>query len=203
MTQEQVIEAVRNRKTQKLFIVVDDSLEKRYKVINPAGEVIVLPDLLFEEDPLPISGEQVKVEFTSEQLESLAKYQEKMAILAKAAQDRPPPPRPEPERQPAPKPRSASSSRSRSKSDSASSRRGLGAAWNAPRLTFYKHKIEPLAPKQTFKITVEGTGEFEISKEDFLAHFNDVVMSSSYRADGLYSYPKVPDKALRYLKNKG
>ena len=81
-----------------------------------------------------------------------------------------------------------------------STRSGLGAAWNSPRLSFYKHKIEPLQPKQTFRITVEGTGCFEISKEEFLANFNDVVMSPSYRADGLFTYPSVPDKAKRYLR---
>lgn len=79
-------------------------------------------------------------------------------------------------------------------------RRGLGASWIAPRLTFYRHKIDPLHAKQSFKISIEGSGEFEITKEEFLAQFNDVVMSPSYRADGLYSYPAIPDKARRYFK---
>jgi hypothetical protein len=67
-------------------------------------------------------------------------------------------------------------------------------------LTFYRHKIDPLDPKQTFKIVVEGIGSFEISKEDFVAQFNDVMMSPSYRAEGLFSYREVPEKAKRYIK---
>jgi hypothetical protein len=42
---DNTIEAVRNRKNQKLFIVVDDTIDARYKVINPAGETLILPDL--------------------------------------------------------------------------------------------------------------------------------------------------------------
>jgi len=198
MAQEPVnIEAVRNRKTQKLFVLVDDTLDKRYKVINPGGEVLILPDLLFDEDPLTIAASEFAVEFTPEQLDAFAKFQDHAAAQAaqlKAASQRPSAVQRMPE--PPPKKRSPA----RRETTTGQTRRGLGAAWNAPRLTFYKHKIEPLHLKQSFKITVEGTGEFEITKEEFLAQFNDVVMSPSYRSDGLFTYPKVPDKARRYLK---
>ena len=79
-------------------------------------------------------------------------------------------------------------------------RRGLGAAWTSPRLTFYKHKIEPLHAKQSFKVSVDGTGDFEMTKEEFLLQFNDAVMSPSYRSDGLYTYAQIPEKAWRYRK---
>lgn len=195
------IEAVRNRKTLKLFIIVDDTLENRYKVINPGGEIIVLPDLLFEEDPLLVAPEQIAAEFTAEQLDALAKHNEKLAAAAKAQAERPKPVTKAPPAEPPAKARSSSPRPPRKAVDNG--RRGLGATWSAPRLTFYRHKIEPLGMKQSFKILVEGAGDFEITKEEFLAQFNDVVMSPSYRADGLYTYPKVPDKARRYLKARG
>ncbi len=194
------IEAVRNRKNQKLFILVDDTLGTKFTVVNPTGEVLVLPDLLFDEDSIMVSPDEFATEFSPEQLEAYYQHQEKVALQAaqlKAASQRAQqtPQRIEPKKAPTPK------REPRAKTPSIPARRGLGATWSSPRLTFYRHKIDPLHPKQTFKIVVEGTGEFEISKEDFLAHFNDVVMSPSYRADGLYTYPKVPEKASKYLKN--
>lgn len=193
MALESIIEAVRNRKTQRLFIVVDDSLDMRYKVINPSGEVLILPDALFDEDPLTIPAEQFQAEFTPEQLKALEQFNAQVAAQARA-----PSPKPvvtnvadAPKRQVPTK---------RSKAPTGPVRRGLGAEWSAPRLTFYRHKIDPLHAKQSFKIRVEGTGEFEITKEDFLAQFNDVVMSVTYRSEGLFSYPSVPDKARRFIK---
>ncbi len=197
MSFDQPIDAVRNRKNLKLFIVIDDSLELRYKVINPSGEVLILPDLLFEDDPVIVQPEEATIEFSAEQLAAYAEHLKKAAAQAEA--DKLAALRPEPPRrvvaEAAPRPRAK-----RQPSTPPQTRRGLAASWSAPRLTFYKHKIEPLHPKQSFKITVEGNGDFEITKEDFMAHFNDVIMSPSYRADGLFTYPQIPDKALRYRK---
>jgi len=198
MVQETALEAVRNRKTTKLFILVDDTLGTRYKVINPAGEVLILPDLLFAEDPVLVHPSEFTNEFSEIQLDAFAKFQAKAAAqeaLAKAAALRAPEPRridPEP-----PKKKKTPSAR---KESAAPTRRGLGAAWSSPRLTFYKHKIEPLHAKQSFKVSVEGTGDFEITKEEFLLQFNDAVMSPSYRSDGLYTYAQIPEKAWRYRK---
>jgi hypothetical protein len=195
---EAPIEAVRNRKTTKLFILVDDTLGTRFKVINPGGETIILPDLLFDEDPVFVPPAEFEAEFTPEQLAAFRKHLEKVAEEVRKNRDRPPPPptRVEP---PAP-PRPRSPSAPRAKKTVQPQRRGLGASWDAPRLSFYRHKIDPLDPKQTFRITIPGTGVFEISKEEFLAQFNDAVMSQSYRADGLYTYPQIPEKARKYLK---
>jgi hypothetical protein len=196
---EAPIEAVRNRKTQKLFILVDDTLGTRFKVINPGGEMIILPDLLFDEDPIFVPPAEHGTEFTPEQLASLRKHQEKMAEEARKARDRPPP---APTRiEPPPPPRPRSQGAPRAKKTTQPQRRGLGASWDAPRLSVYRHKIDPLDPKQTFRITIAGTGVFEITKEEFLAQFNDAVMSPSYRADGLYTYPQIPEKARKYLKS--
>ena len=170
----------------------------RYKVINPSGEVLILPDLLFDEDPVSVTPDQVEVEFTPVQLDAHIKFLERKAL--EEARERMQPKivqdeerAPERKRVPTPK-------KSTPRASKMPSRRGLGATWSAPRLTFYRHKIEPLDMKQTFKIVVEGTGSFEISKEDFVAHFNDVMMSPTYRAEGLFSYREIPDKAKRYLK---
>ncbi len=198
MTQQTPIEAVRNRKNQKLFILIDDTIEARYKVINPAGETLILPDLLFDEDPLTVPADQAAKEFSPEQMTAFAVHLERQATLAAQAALRPkePPRPPTVTVAPPSRPRTPSAK----KAPMAMPRRGLAASWSAPKLTFYRHKIEPLAPKQSFKVTVEGTGDFEITKEDFLAQFNDVVMSPSYIREGLFSYPKVPDKARRFLK---
>lgn len=197
MSLESFIESVRNRKTQKMFILVDDTLEMRYKVINPAGEVLVLPDALFDEDPVMIPAEKFAAEFTPEQLSALARFNEQVASQARAEARIAPP---KIEASPA-KRETRSSTPRKAREPSGPVRRGLAATWVAPRLTFYRHKIDPLHAKQSFKISIEGSGDFEITKEEFLAQFNDVVMSPSYRADGLYSYPAIPDKARRYFKS--
>lgn len=193
---ENTIEAVRNRKNQKLFIIVDDTLEARYKVINPAGEILILPDLLFDEDPIPVPGGEAEESFTPEQLKTYVEYAAKAAEQARieASRPKPPPPRRTVESEPAPR------KTARKVQKHVPVRGGLAAQWNAPRLTFYKNRIEPLSGKQSFRITVDGIGTFEMTKDDFLANFNDVVMSPSYRADGLYTYADIPDKVRRYQK---
>lgn len=198
MTQNAPIEAVRNRKTQKLFILVDDSLEMRYKVINPSGEILILPDLLFDEDPVTVHPENIPAEFTPVQLDALTKYLERKAI--DDAREKLQREMPQSEERVLERKKIIPPKKATPKGPKIPPRRGLGATWSAPRLTFYRHKIDPLDPKQTFKIVVEGTGSFEISKEDFVAFFNDVMMSPSYRAEGLFSYREIPEKAKKYLK---
>ncbi len=202
MAFDQPIDAVRNRKNQKLFIVVDDTIEARYKVINPAGETLILPDLLFDEDPLQVPPSDAEKEFSPEQLEALKIHREKVAAQEAFERSRPkPPPRAvEPVTIPPSKPRAPRSS-SPKKELASSQRRGLGAQWNSPMLTFYKHKIEPLGGKQSFRISVDGIGDFELTKDEFLAQFNDVCMSVKYRSEGQFSYSQIPDKALRFKKN--
>ncbi len=202
MSTDQPIDAVRNRKNQKLFIVVDDTIEARYKVINPAGETLILPDLLFDEDPVQVPPSEAAKEFSAEQLDALKIHREKVAAQEAFERSRPkPPPRPvETIVVPPSKPR-APRSASPKKELNSSQRRGLGAQWSSPKLTFYKHKIEPLGNKQSFRISVDGTGDYEFTKEEFLSQFNDVCMSMSYRSEGQYSYSQVPDKAQRFKKS--
>lgn len=193
-----IAEAVRNRKNGKLFIIVDDTLEKRYRVINPAGEVLVLPDVLFEEDVIPVTSADFDADFTPEQVAAFAQFKveeqaRQVYAAAQAAKEAAMPRKTILAPQAAPK-------RSKSPAKPRSSASGLAATWNAPKLTFYKHKIEPLAPKQSFRVNVAGSGIYEMTKEEFLLNFNDVVMSPSYRSDGLYAYPALPSKAEKYRR---
>jgi len=192
---DNTIEAVRNRKTQRLFIIVDDTLGARYKVINPAGEMLILPDLLFDEDPIPVPGNEANDHFTPEQLTAFEEYSTKAAEQARIEASRPKPPPTVHKVEPS-KPRPTA----RKVQKHVPVRGGLAAQWNSPRLTFYKNRIEPLSGKQSFRITIDGVGTFEMTKDEFTTNFNDVVMSPSYRADGLFTYPELPEKVRRYQK---
>lgn len=194
MMDEPSIEAVRNRKNQKLFILVDDTLDMRYKVINPEGETLILPDVLFEEDPVSVPQSKCADEFSEVQLANYVDFKTKQAHAARVQAER----KPEPVRTTVVAPKAAPTPRK--KAVPVSTKRGLGASWTGQKLTFYKHKIEPLAPKQTFRVVLDGVGTFEITKEEFLAQFNDAVMSQKYRAEGYYTYMALPEKARKYIK---
>jgi hypothetical protein len=194
MMDEPSIEAVRNRKNQKLFILVDDTLDMRYKVINPEGETLILPDVLFEEDPVSVPSSKCAENFSEIQLSTYVDYRSKEAEAARKQAER----KPEPVRTTVVPPKQPPTPRK--KMVPISTKRGLGASWSGQKLTFYKHKIEPLAPKQTFRVVLDGVGTFEITKEEFLAQFNDAVMSQKYRAEGYYTYMALPEKAKKYIK---
>lgn len=73
------------------------------------------------------------------------------------------------------------------------------ASYPYPRLCFKAKHIEPLSDDNTFEIvTKEGT--FQLTKADFYSVFPNVVKSKSYREEGIYHYPKVPEKALQFKK---
>jgi hypothetical protein len=186
-----MIEAVINEKTGKHFILIEDLPGGRYKVINPNGEIITLPDTLFEEDQVTIGVKDYGQSFSDEQLKTLETFNEEVTKkqewqdkTAKVAASTP--------QKIAPKRKSTPAQKG--------TRAGLAASWESSKLTFYKHKIDPLHPKQTFKVEIPSLGEVEISKEQFLSDFNDVVMSAKYRSDGLFSYPQFPEKAKKFIK---
>ncbi len=71
------------------------------------------------------------------------------------------------------------------------------ASYRYYRLGFKADVIEPLGEREVFRIvTPEGT--FQMTKRDFYRDFPNVVQSRSYRENGLYHYPEVPGKALKY-----
>lgn len=199
MTQK--ITAVKNLKSQKLFILVGER-DGRYRLVSESGEVMLLPAHLFGQDRTELSPQEATQQFSSTQLQQYERQLEKMAeetekadknlpyIVAKAT---------------------SSTTRTRSKSVSGSStaraskasRSGSGRvvrAWNAPRLTFYRNKIHDLRPQDVIQIAIEGEGTFVITREDFDRTFADVVVSPEFKSQGLFTYPQIPDKARRFFR---
>lgn len=73
------------------------------------------------------------------------------------------------------------------------------AEYSATRLTFKRDEIERLTSEGLIIIhTPDGT--FEMKKSDFYATFRSVVVSESYQKNGVYHYPKTPQKAYRFCK---
>ena len=65
------------------------------------------------------------------------------------------------------------------------------------RLGFKRDEIEKLHPAQRFRV-ISLAGTFEMTREEFEQVFTNVVRSRSYRINGLYHYPVVPQKAERF-----
>jgi hypothetical protein len=65
------------------------------------------------------------------------------------------------------------------------------------RLCFMREKIEPLGDDQVFRV-ITPMGIFEMSKGEFYRDFPNVVHSRSYQERGIYHYPVVPARALKY-----
>ena len=70
------------------------------------------------------------------------------------------------------------------------------------RLTFHRDSIEPLKDSDRFRVETPR-GAFEMSKAEFYQTFPNVVQTDSYTKNGLYNYPKVPEKAKRFLVTAG
>lgn len=190
------IEALVNKQTKKFFILLDDSKFPKMKVIIPSGEVKDLPEAIFNEDPELIEPSEVPAKFTSEQLDGLIAYRVQQDELAKQIEA-------EKARKQELLQQKISSPRPVKKTRSAPQDYGrsvIAARWETPRLTFYKHRIEPLRGKQSFEITIDGHGVYEISKDDFQKDFNDVIMNSQYRTEGIFTYAEIPDKMMKYKK---
>jgi len=194
------IEVLVNSRSGKMFVIVDDRHDEKVKVINPLGKTMVVPWDLFADQPLSLSSEEAAAQLSPEQLSALEALNQQalnQVEMQKQAQHR----KVEEARAPAPSaPRTRSSSSSRPKKDPKAHLRGMGSSWRSTKLTFYRHHIDPLGPKQSFRIEVEGVGQIEMTKQDFQNNFSEVVMSAGYRSDGIYSYPSFPEKARRFLR---
>lgn len=75
---------------------------------------------------------------------------------------------------------------------------GAGAAtYSATRLLFKAAVIEPLLDDESFRvITPDGT--FQFTKAEFYAAFPKLVLTASYRVNGIYHFPKIPSAALPF-----
>lgn len=204
------VSAVRNLKTGKYFIVLDETPE-RYRVINPEGQIVNVPAALFEEVESAINIEQNDVAgnyFSSSQMDCYRQYQQD--LQRRAEQEK----RAESVQKRAENrihqyhESSRSSSRTKSQSTSrkspspTSGRTGIGATWSGAGLVFYRPQIDRLSDRQSFRVIVDGIGEFVMTKNDFQTVFADVILSPQYKADGFFSYRDVPEKALKFLQTK-
>lgn len=172
------VNAIRNTNSKILFILVEKTLDNKMTIINPQGKVLTVPEGLFEE-PFLVSQDSFIDTFTQEQVQAIEKYVSKSRSSGIRKDGSP-------------------VKKRRKKAEPL--KFGLGAEWNSTKLTFYKHKIDPLSETQSFKITIEEVGIFTITKSDFSRIFNDVVISTSYWEEGSFTYDNLPDKAKKFIK---
>lgn len=197
----QKITAVKNLKSQKVFILVGER-DGRFRLVSESGEVMLLPAHLFGLDRTVLSAQEAAEQFSSTQLQQYERQLEKMAEEAEKVDKNLP--------YIVAKSSSAPATRSRTKTlggksagKTSTSRSGSGRivrAWNAPRLTFYRNKIHDLKPQDVIQIVIEGEGTFVISREDFDRNFNDVIVSPEFKSQGLFTYPQIPEKARRFFR---
>ncbi len=167
-----VVYAVRNKSSKVLFVLLENMVDGKMRIINPEGKILIVPDGLFEPGFL-VSWDEMAATFTSAQISSLKDGKQKKAPATKRV-PKGIPMKPGVEE--------------------------IAATWKSSRLTFFKHKIEPLRDSLSFSIEIAGKGTFVISKAEFKKVFNDVVISVQYWKEGDFSYGEFPDKALPFLR---
>ena len=201
------VEALVNERTGKYFIIVDwdGGEEGKVKVINPVGDILDVPTVIFKlDDPRVVSQQEFETCFSPEQVAKLERWeQERFAIEEKKRLQK-----------------SARSSQASSASKSAASRPRAGSSrkeglidsstssvgrrptvqWSSDRLVFYRHKIESLKPNDVFACVISGEGTFQMTKAEFQRKFNNIIMSPEYRSHGIFKYEVLPDEALPFIK---
>lgn len=201
------VEAVKNERTEKLFIVLDwDVGDNKLKVINPTGDVLDVVKLIFKMDErITVHAANFHTSFSPQQISKLDLWErERFAYEEKKRLER--------SARTSQSSRSASSSKG-SKPRAASTRKeglidkhtssaGKRAAvqWNSSELTFYRHHIEKLKPNDVFAVVVEGQGTFQMTKAEFQRVFNNVIMNADYRTQGVYRYDEIPEEAKAFLR---
>jgi hypothetical protein len=74
-------------------------------------------------------------------------------------------------------------------------------SYKSKRLTFRREQIESLS--QDGHLIIETpTGTFQMTRSQFEAEFPKVLTSASYSHAGVYHYPTIPEKAMKYMKPK-
>lgn len=193
------IEVLQHLKSEKFFVLLDDSRMDRFKVINPAGVKLLMPAELFSEEPELLSLKEAEEKLTAEQFNVAmmefrneeSQAEQFIAHIEKKAET------------PTVSKESTKRATPRKRKEKVNTKRGLGASWSSSSLTFYRHHIDPLGPKQSFRVVIDNLGTFEMTREEFQSVFNDVIMSNKYRQEGYFSYPSLPEKAQRFLKVEG
>ena len=207
MSLPQSVEALVNERTGKFFIVVDwdGGEEGKVKVINPVGDILDVPTVIFKvDDPRSIAQTEFGTVFTPEQVSKLERYErERFSIDEKKRLER-----------------SARSSQSGGSTKTAAPRARAGSSrkeglidrnssssgrrptvqWSSETLVFYRHKIEGLKPNDVFAVVIAGHGTFQMTKAEFQRTFNNIIMSPEYRSQGMYRYASIPDEAIPFIK---
>jgi hypothetical protein len=190
-----VVDALKNRKSGRFFILLEDQLRGgQVRVINATGHAVVIPRELFETDAVQIAQEDFAANFEREQILGLQRFRERQLEQAHSEQDR------------VVKERTKRSTSGTSRTSGAKTITRGGATggivdrWQSPKLTFYRHRIGPLRSQDRFAVTVSGVGEFVMSRDEFEREFNEVIMSKGYRQEGFYSYSKPPEHAMKFLR---
>ncbi len=191
---EEFVSAYKHQKTGRWYLFIEE-IGERLRLLDGSGGFVILPISLFDDEPEVFDIAKHPAEFTIEQLAAYQKHSsdqkrlhemsERAAKQAKTHEERAKP---------------AVRSTERKKSTSIISQRvGVAATWSGAQLTFYRPQIDRLGPKQSFRVQVDGVGEFVISKADFLQVFSDVVLSPKYKQEGFFAYTLLPEKARRFL----
>jgi hypothetical protein len=189
------IDAVMNERTEKWFMVLDrDVGDNKFKVINPLGDVLDVVKLIFKvEDMRQIAKSDYEKFFSKEQIAKLGTWEhvshaveqkKKLERAAKASQQ--------------PSERGSKTKKEGLIDRSANLKRPV-AQWACPELTFYRHRIENLKPNEVFAVQVEGIGIFQITKAEFQRSFNNVILNTDYRTQGVYRYDTFPEEARKFL----
>jgi hypothetical protein len=178
MTIDVGLQVVKNKKTGSLFVFIEENAGINISVISPDGQELQVPSILFEEKRR-LTTIEMQSQLTEAQIRTVnsQKPKRKTTTTRKA---------------------SGTTTR-RKKAVKKGTKVGLGAEWNSTSLTFYKHKIEPLDPKQWFIITVDGHGKVRMTREEFNADFMDVILLEDYYQNGSYSYREFPEKAKKFI----
>jgi len=207
MALPQSVEALVNERTGKYFIVLEwgGGDDGKITVINPNGDVLDVPTIIFKiDDPRTVEQAKYAQVFSPEQIGKLERWEkerfaadekQKLQRAARASQS-------ESSKSVAPRPRAGSSRKEGiiDRTTSSANRRPI-VQWAADSLVFYRHKIENLKPNDVFAIVIEGRGTLQMTKAEFQRTFNNIIMSSEYRTQGIYRYQDIPDEALPFLKN--
>lgn len=206
MALPQNVEALVNERTGKFFVVLEwgGSDEGKVKVINPNGDVLDVPTVIFKvDDPRTIEQSKFAEVFTSSQIAKMETWQTEQYAeaerqrLQKAARASQSPS----SKSPSPKPRAGSSRREGLiDRNQVSSNRRPTVQWSSESLVFYRHKIENLKPNDVFAIVIEGHGTLQMTKAEFQRTFNNIIMSSEYRSQGIYRYSEIPEEALPFIR---
>ncbi len=205
---EEELEALKNTKTGKHFIVVEDGMpNERVRVINPNGDAITVGENLFEIEPVFVKKENFLEFFSEAQLSGYIKYREQKAEEMKRSVESQ-----NTAENAAPDhyhvttnstiPKKISRPRSSRANIVKETRGRVVSEWQVSRLTFYRHRILPLKSHQQFRITIENVGSFVMTRDEFESAFNYVLMSEDFRTKGLYSISEIPEALEKFRERK-